>query len=46
MGFRQFMVRGLDRVSGEWTLVTTVDNTRRLFQLRRRARTMGVLCHG
>ena len=34
MGFRQFMVRGLERVSGEWTLVTMAYNIRRLFQLK------------
>jgi len=44
MGFRQFMVRGLERVSGEWTLVTTAYNIRRLFQLR--CKGMSVLCHG
>ena len=45
LGFRQFMVRGFERVSGEWTLVTTAYNIRRLFQLRRKGRTIGVPCH-
>jgi transposase len=30
MGFRQFMVRGLRRVSAEWTLVTLAYNIKRL----------------
>jgi transposase len=34
LGFRQFMLRGFDRISGEWTLVTLAYNIRRLFQLR------------
>ena len=34
LGFRQFMVRGFDRISGEWCLVTIAYNIRRLFQLR------------
>lgn len=34
LGFRQFMVRGFDRISGEWTLATMAYNIRRLFQLR------------
>lgn len=35
LGFRQFMLRGLAQISGEWTLVTMAYNLRRLFQLRR-----------
>jgi len=34
LGYRQFMLRGFDRISGEWTLVTMAYNLRRLFQLR------------
>ncbi len=33
MGFRRFMLRGLEKVSLEWTLVTTSYNLRRLFNL-------------
>ena len=33
MGFRQFMLRGLDRVRGEWNLVTMAWNMKRLFVL-------------
>jgi transposase len=35
MGFRQFHLRGLDPVSGEWTLVTIAWNLKRLFNLAR-----------
>lgn len=35
LGFRQFMLRGFDRISGEWTLVSIAYNLRRLFQLRK-----------
>jgi transposase len=35
MGFRQFMLRGIDLVRGEWRLVTMAWNIKRLF----------VLCH-
>jgi transposase len=38
LGFRQFMLRGFERISGEWSLVTTAYNIRRLFQLRNRGR--------
>lgn len=34
LGFRQFMLRGFDRIQGEWCLVTMAYNLRRLFQLR------------
>lgn len=34
LGFRQFLLRGFERVCGEWTLVTISYNLRRLFQLR------------
>ena len=33
MGFRQFHLRGLDDVSGEWTLVTMAWNLKRIFNL-------------
>ena len=33
MGFRQFMLRGIDRVRGEWRLVTTAWNIKRMFAL-------------
>lgn len=38
LGFRQFMLRGLAQISGEWSLVTMAYNLRRLFQLRRGGR--------
>lgn len=34
MGFRQFSLRGLEKVAGEWTLVTIAYNMRRMNQLR------------
>ena len=34
MGFRQFLLRGLEKVEGEWALVTLVYNCRRLHNLR------------
>ncbi|MBZ0089296.1 MAG: IS1182 family transposase [Thermoanaerobaculia bacterium] len=33
LGFRQFSLRGLAATSGEWTLVATAYNLRRMFQL-------------
>jgi transposase len=33
MGFRQFMLRGIDKVSGEWTLVCLAYNCKRLHRL-------------
>jgi len=33
MGFRQFLLRGLDNVQGEWTLVTMAWNITRMFAL-------------
>jgi transposase len=33
MGFRQFMLRGIDRVRGEWRLVTMAWNIKRMFIL-------------
>ena len=34
LGFRQFLLRGLDNVKGEWTLVTMAWNVKRMFALR------------
>ncbi len=33
-GFRQFLLRGLDQVRGEWSPVTTAWNMKRIFVLR------------
>jgi hypothetical protein len=33
MGFRQFLLRGLDAVKGEWNLVCIAFNLKRLFAL-------------
>ena len=33
LGFRQFLLRGLDKVRGEWNLVTMAYNLKRLFSL-------------
>ena len=33
LGFRQFLLRGLDKVRGEWSLVTMAFNLKRLFAL-------------
>jgi transposase len=33
MGFRQFMLRGLENVQGEWSLVTMAWNIKRMFSL-------------
>jgi transposase len=33
MGFRQFLLRGLDNVQGEWSLVTMVWNVKRMYAL-------------
>ena len=33
MGFRQFLLRGLDNVRGEWSLVTMAWNIKRMFAL-------------
>ena len=35
MGFRQFLLRGIDKVQGEWDLVTLAYNCRRLHTLAR-----------
>jgi hypothetical protein len=34
LGFRQFLLRGLDKVSGEWTLVAMAWNVKRMFVLK------------
>ena len=33
MGFRQFLLRGIDNVQGEWSLVTMAWNVKRMFAL-------------
>ena len=33
MGFRQFSLRGLEKVKGEWNLVTLSWNIKRMFAL-------------
>ena len=33
MGFRQFLLRGIDKVRGEWRLVTMAWNLKRMFVL-------------
>ena len=33
LGFRRFLLRGLDRVRGEWSLVTMAWNMKRMFAL-------------
>lgn len=34
MGFRQFLLRGVEKVTGEWQLVTTAYNFKRLWNLK------------
>ncbi len=34
LGFRQFLLRGLDKVKGEWTLVIMAWNLKRMFVLK------------
>ena len=34
LGFRQFSMRGLDKVRGEWSLVTAAWNIKRMFTLK------------
>jgi hypothetical protein len=36
LGFRQFLLRGLDKVRGEWSLVTMAWNMKRMFALNTR----------
>jgi Transposase DDE domain len=33
MGFRQFLLRGLDNVQGEWSLVTMAWNMKRMYAM-------------
>ena len=33
LGFRQFLLRGLDKVRGEWAIVTMAWNMKRMFAL-------------
>ena len=33
MGFRQFLLRGIDKVQGEWNLVTLAWNMKRMYAL-------------
>ena len=37
LGFRQFLLRGIKKVSGEWNLVCVAWNLKRLHMLRRAA---------
>ncbi len=37
-GFRQFVLRGLQKVRGEWALICTTHNVRKLWTARRRRR--------
>ena len=32
MGFRRFLLRGLDKVNSEWSLICTAHNLRKLVQ--------------
>ena len=34
LGFRQFLLRGLENVQGEWSLVTMAWNVKRMFALK------------
>ena len=34
LGFRQFLLRGLDNVRDEWSLVTMAWNVKRMFALK------------
>ena len=34
LGFRQFLLRGLELVRGEWSLVTMAWNVKRMFALK------------
>jgi hypothetical protein len=36
LGFRQFLLRGLDKVGGEWNLVIITWNMKRMFALHTR----------
>ena len=39
MGFRQFLMRGKEKVTGEWNLVCTAYNLKRIFNLKQARRT-------
>jgi hypothetical protein len=41
LGFRQFLLRGLDKVRGEWSLVTMAWNMKRIFALDSRQESTG-----
>ena len=49
-GFRQFLLRGLEKVNGEWSLICTGHNLLKLFRfgvnLHRKARVDGVFGAG
>jgi hypothetical protein len=34
MGFRQFLLRGIDKVQGEWSLVCLAYNLKRMWSLK------------
>ena len=44
LGFRQFLLRGLNNVRGEWSLVTMAWNVKRMFALRRPEAALHPLC--
>jgi hypothetical protein len=44
MGFRQFMLRGLEAVEGEWNLVTLAWNLKRMHKMRSIRQADAVLC--
>ena len=44
MGFRQFMLRGLTAVEGEWNLVTLAWNLKRMHKMQSIRQAAGVLC--
>ena len=44
MGFRQFMLRGLEAVEGEWNLVTLAWNLKRMHKMQSIRRAAAVLC--
>jgi hypothetical protein len=37
MGFRQFLLRGIEKVTGEWTLVCLAWNLKRMAVLRQKS---------
>lgn len=41
MGFTQFLLRGLERVRGEWQLVVLAYNCKRLWNLKRALQAVG-----